>query len=190
MVLQNSVTFQNQWAPCKNHVTVNNAASFGVTLYTIMPSVCLCATELRILYDLRLSAPEVGGAWSLHATQLGAMGGVAHPAGAFSMAGARRLQAFLHYSSSHNRECGLFTIITHRLELTVVNLFIKYEVPDFIHSKDEINAPKLTTGHSNMMQSCITAARGRFNHIRQVAPICTPSSAPNRHPHCTGSASC
>jgi len=37
-----------------------------------MPSVCLCATEVRALYGLRLPAPEVGGARSLHATQLGA----------------------------------------------------------------------------------------------------------------------
>ena len=49
-----------------------------------MPSVCLCATEVRALYGLRLPAPEVGGARSLHATQLGATGGPAHPIGAFS----------------------------------------------------------------------------------------------------------
>ena len=67
-----------------------------------MPSVCLCATEVRALYGLRLPAPEVGGAQSLHATQLGATGGTAHPIGAFSTAGARRLWVFLHYSSSHN----------------------------------------------------------------------------------------
>jgi len=41
-------------------------------LHIIMPSVCLCATEVRALYGLRLPAPEVGGARSLHATQLGA----------------------------------------------------------------------------------------------------------------------
>jgi len=50
----------------------------------IMPSVCLCATEVRALYGLRLPAPEVGGARSLHATQLGATSGEAHPTGAFS----------------------------------------------------------------------------------------------------------
>jgi len=49
-----------------------------------MPSVCLCATEVRALYGLRLPTPEVGGARSLHATQLGATGGAAHPIGAFS----------------------------------------------------------------------------------------------------------
>ena len=77
-----------------------------------MPSICLCTTEVSALYGLRLPAPEVGGARSLHATQLGATGGVAHPIGAFSTAGARRLREFLHYSSSHNRtkhDCGLFT---------------------------------------------------------------------------------
>jgi len=68
-----------------------------------MPIVCLCATKVRALYGLRLPAPEVDGARSLHATQLGATGGAAHPVGAFSTAGARRLRAFLHYSSSHNR---------------------------------------------------------------------------------------
>jgi len=49
-----------------------------------MPSVCLCATEVHALYGLRLPAPEVGGARSLHATQLGATGGAARPIGAFS----------------------------------------------------------------------------------------------------------
>ena len=72
-----------------------------------MPSVCLCATEVRTLYGLRLPAPEVGGVRSLHATQLGATGGLAHPVGAFSTAGARRVPAFLHYSSSHNRALWL-----------------------------------------------------------------------------------
>ena len=38
----------------------------------------------------------------MHATQLGATGG-ARAMGAFSTAGARRLRAFVHYSSSHNR---------------------------------------------------------------------------------------
>jgi len=70
--------------------------------------------EVRTLYGLRLPEPELGGARSLHATQLGATGGVAHPIGAFSTAGARRLRAFLHYSSSHNRalrDCGLYVSI-------------------------------------------------------------------------------
>jgi len=51
-----------------------------------MPSVCLCATEVRALCGLRLPAPEVGGARSLHATQLGATGGdgEVHPIGTFS----------------------------------------------------------------------------------------------------------
>ena len=44
----------------------------------------MCATEQRAIYGLRLPAPEVGGAWSLHATQLGATGGAAYPTGAFS----------------------------------------------------------------------------------------------------------
>jgi len=50
-----------------------------------MPSICLCATEVRALYGLRLPAPEVGGARSLHAMQLGDMGGAAHQIGTFSM---------------------------------------------------------------------------------------------------------
>jgi len=50
-----------------------------------MPSICLCATVVRALYGLRLPAPEVSGARSLHATQLGATGGVANPIAAFSM---------------------------------------------------------------------------------------------------------
>jgi len=55
---------------------------------------------------------EVGGsgwACSLDATQLGATGGVC-PMGAFSTAGARRLRAFLYYSSSHSRDCGLLLL--------------------------------------------------------------------------------
>jgi len=44
----------------------------------------------------------------------GFLNGRAHQLGAFSVAGARRLQAFLHYSSSHNRakhDCGLLTLL-------------------------------------------------------------------------------
>jgi len=85
------------------NIRPNNAFIFGhIILYIIMPSVCFCATEVRTLYDLRLPAPEIGGVQSLYATQLGVSGGVALPIGAFSTAGARRLQAFLHYSTSHN----------------------------------------------------------------------------------------
>jgi len=34
----------------------------NLILYIIMPSICLCATEVRALYGLRLPATEVGGA--------------------------------------------------------------------------------------------------------------------------------
>jgi len=104
------------WA-CGIQLTALNYQTEGTrrNLYIIMPSVCLCATEVRTLYGLRLPAPEVGGVRSLHATQLGATGGLAHPVGAFSTAGARRVPAFLHYSSSHNRakcDCSLYLIMT------------------------------------------------------------------------------
>ena len=78
-----------------------------------MPSVCLCATDVRALYGL-------------HATQLGATGGAAHPIGAFSTAGARRLRAFLHYSSSHNRakrDCGLSLLKVTETQRTNHNNF-------------------------------------------------------------------
>jgi len=45
--------------------------------------VCHGSARLK-LYGLRLPAPEVGGARSLHATQLDATGGAAHPIGVFS----------------------------------------------------------------------------------------------------------
>jgi len=45
-------------------------------------------------------------------------------------------------------------------------------------------------GHSNLTQGRIAAAHRRFNRMRQVAPICTPSSTPNRHPRRTCAGHC
>jgi len=60
--------------------------------------------------------------------------------------------------------------------------------------------PALKSGESNLTQGHIAVTHGRFNHIRQVAPVYTPSSTPvgirtilvlpptEWHPHRTGSA--
>ena len=77
----------------------------------IIPSVRLCATEVRALYGCLSCLPvvcawrpwlrwEVGGVVARHAA---GRNGRWRPVGAFSTAGARRLRAFLHYSSGHNR---------------------------------------------------------------------------------------
>jgi len=37
-----------------------------------------------------------------------------------------------------------------------------------------IGYPNVTSGQSNLTTGCIAVAHGRFNGIRQVAPMCTP----------------
>jgi len=55
----------------------------------------------------------------------------------------------------------------HTLRSDVYSLNRQWEAPN-VH----------ISGQSNLTYGCIAAARGRFNRIRQVAPMCTPSSTP------------
>jgi len=67
----------------------------------MLASAGLCHTEVRALY-LCLSCGCLRVA-TLATVRSGRRSGVVRQMGAFSTAGARRLRALLHYSSSHNR---------------------------------------------------------------------------------------
>jgi len=101
--------------PSKTNSTTNISATiiYNIIIHSVCRSVC--HTEVCTLYG-RLSRrwqPRMGCAWRpwLHAThwaqralrfQWGLSQQACEATGAFSTAGARRLQAFIHHRSSHS----------------------------------------------------------------------------------------
>jgi len=88
------------------HPASSRCVIFYCIYILIIPSVSLCAMEVHALYGrlscvrvVTLAAWEVGG---VIARQAAGCNGRWRPLGAFSTAGARRLRASLHYSSSHH----------------------------------------------------------------------------------------
>jgi len=70
-------------------------------------SCSMCAMTVSKLMSMRKLQLRVGGF----------LNGRAHRLEPFSTAGARRLPAFVHYRSSHNRakrDCGLYSLKPHR----------------------------------------------------------------------------